>query len=31
VDNGGVILGDDVKIAINLEANKAKPDAKKGR
>jgi polyisoprenoid-binding protein YceI len=31
VDNGGVILGDDVKIAINLEANKAKPDAKKGK
>lgn len=31
VDNGGVILGDDVKIAVNLEANKAKPDAKKGK
>ena len=31
VDNGGVILGDDVKIAINLEANKAKPEDKKGK
>jgi polyisoprenoid-binding protein YceI len=31
VDNGGVILGDEVKIAVNLEANKAKPDAKKGK
>jgi polyisoprenoid-binding protein YceI len=30
VDNGGVILGDDVKIAINLEANKAKAE-KKGK
>ena len=31
VDNGGVILGDEVKIAVNLEANKAKPEAKKGK
>ncbi|HKV10192.1 MAG TPA: YceI family protein [Thermoanaerobaculia bacterium] len=28
LDNGGVILGDDVKIAINLEAIKAKDGAK---
>jgi polyisoprenoid-binding protein YceI len=27
LDNGGVILGDDVKIEINLEAAKAKPQA----
>ena len=31
LDNGGVILGDDVKIAINLEAIKAKDEAKKGK
>lgn len=31
LDNGGVILGDDVKIAINLEAIKAKPEAKTGK
>lgn len=31
LDNGGVILGDDVKIAINLEATKAKAEAKTGK
>jgi polyisoprenoid-binding protein YceI len=31
LDNGGVILGDDVKIAINLEATKAKPEQKTGK
>lgn len=31
LDNGGVILGDDVKIAINLEAIQAKDEAKKGK
>jgi polyisoprenoid-binding protein YceI len=31
VDNGGVILGDEVKIAINLEANKAKDQPKQGK
>lgn len=31
LDNGGVILGDDVKIAINLEAIKAKAEVKTGK
>ncbi len=29
LDNGGVLLGDEVKVTINIEAVKAKPEAKK--
>jgi polyisoprenoid-binding protein YceI len=29
LDNGGVVLGDDVKIAINLETQQQKPAAAK--
>jgi polyisoprenoid-binding protein YceI len=31
LDNGGVVLGDDVKIAINLETQQQKDAAKKGK
>lgn len=31
LDNGGVVLGDDVKIAINLETQQEKAQAKKGK
>lgn len=31
LDNGGVVLSDEVKIAINLETALQKPDAKKGK
>ena len=31
LDNGGVVLSDDVKVSINLETQKQKKDAAKGK